>query len=664
MRSLVDGVTDQADVSALNVLYGSMNSSPQLTGWTLNGGDPCGRTWKGVLCSGSAVTEIKLSGMQLTGSLGYSLNSMLSLIDLDLSDNNLGGGRMIPYNLPPNLHRLSLSSNSFSGGIPYSISLMVSLKYLNISFNSFMGDLPESFTNISSLTTLNLQNNQFTGTIDALATLPLEDLNVANNHFTGRIPNHLKGIKNLQIYGNSWDTGSEVHPTQQSHHGKRSTGGNNPSCCPSSGKKSIIGGWAIAGIVMSVLIIVSMLAFFLAKSKVVKFSREDNSKKDLSSTPLSSKEVKLVIPSQQCTSTNTEALQSANPSSLKPPTTVLKSSSDVDDKFSIMKEGATPSKAIAYSLADLQIATNSFSRDNFIGEGSIGRVYRAHLSDGKVLAVKKLNSSALAKQSSDDFFDLVLNVARLHHPHVTELVGFCSEPGQHVLIYEFHRNGSLHDRLHLLDEYNKPLSWANRVKIALGTARALEYLHEFCSPSVLHKNLKSTNILLDGDHNPHLSDCGLTAIVPALEYQALDNSLVSGYTAPEVAISGHYTMKSDVFSFGVIMLELMTGRKPFDSSRPRLEQSLIRWATPQLDDIDALDKMVDPLLEGLYSAKSLSRFASTIVLCVHPEPELRPAMSDVVQGLARLMQRSSMSKRTFSRDALESAQRYDGPTTS
>ncbi|KAG0503849.1 hypothetical protein HPP92_003921 [Vanilla planifolia] len=619
MRSLVDGVTDQADVSALNVLYGSMNSSPQLTGWTLNGGDPCGRTWKGVLCSGSAVTEIKLSGMQLTGSLGYSLNSMLSLIDLDLSDNNLGGGRMIPYNLPPNLHRLSLSSNSFSGGIPYSISLMVSLKYLdlshnqlqgklddmflnlsnltmlNISFNSFMGDLPESFTNISSLTTLNLQNNQFTGTIDALATLPLEDLNVANNHFTGRIPNHLKGIKNLQIYGNSWDTGSEVHPTQQSHHGKRST---------------------------------------------------------------------VVIPSQQCTSTNTEALQSANPSSLKPPTTVLKSSSDVDDKFSIMKEGATPSKAIAYSLADLQIATNSFSRDNFIGEGSIGRVYRAHLSDGKVLAVKKLNSSALAKQSSDDFFDLVLNVARLHHPHVTELVGFCSEPGQHVLIYEFHRNGSLHDRLHLLDEYNKPLSWANRVKIALGTARALEYLHEFCSPSVLHKNLKSTNILLDGDHNPHLSDCGLTAIVPALEYQALDNSLVSGYTAPEVAISGHYTMKSDVFSFGVIMLELMTGRKPFDSSRPRLEQSLIRWATPQLDDIDALDKMVDPLLEGLYSAKSLSRFASTIVLCVHPEPELRPAMSDVVQGLARLMQRSSMSKRTFSRDALESAQRYDGPTTS
>lgn len=187
------------------------------------------------------------------------------------------------------------------------------------------------------------------------------------------------------------------------------------------------------------------------------------------------------------------------------------------------------------------------------------------------------------------------------------------------------------------------------------------YLHEVCSPSILHKNLKSANVLLDGELNPHLSDCGLSSIVPTLEYQALDNSMASGYSAPEVAMSGQYTLKSDVYSFGVIMLELMTGRKSFDSSRQRLEQSLARWAAPQLHDVDALDKMVDPSLEGLYPAKALSRFADVIALCVQPEPEFRPPMAEVVQALVRLVQRSSMSKRTFSRERFEAAGRHDDP---
>lgn len=118
-----------------------------------------------------------------------------------------------------------------------------------------------------------------------------------------------------------------------------------------------------------------------------------------------------------------------------------------------------------------------------------------------------------------------------------------------------------------------------------------------------------------------------------------------GYSAPEFALSGVYTVKSDVYSFGVVMLELLTGRKPLDSSRVRAEQSLVRWATPQLHDIDALSKMVDPCLNGMYPAKSLSRFADIIALCVQPEPEFRPPMSEVVQALVRLVQRASVVKR-------------------
>nr|GMD32240.1 protein STRUBBELIG-RECEPTOR FAMILY 6-like [Ipomoea batatas] len=133
--------------------------------------------------------------------------------------------------------------------------------------------------------------------------------------------------------------------------------------------------------------------------------------------------------------------------------------------------------------------------------------------------------------------------------------------------------------------------------------------------------------------------------------QALNQNSASGYGAPEVAMSGQYTIKSDVYSFGVAMLELLTGRTPFDSSRPRPEQSLVRWATPQLHDIDALSKMVDPALKGLYPVKSLSRFADVIALCVQPEPEFRPPMSEVVEALVRLVQRANMSRRTFGADS-------------
>ncbi|KAL0908445.1 hypothetical protein M5K25_022940 [Dendrobium thyrsiflorum] len=692
---LANGFTDPADVSALNALYGSMNSAPQLTGWTANGGDPCGQVWKGITCSGTAVTEIKLSGMQLSGALGYSLNTMISLIELDVSNNNLGGGGLIPYDLPPNLQRLSLSGNTFNGRIPYSISLMVSLKNLelnhnqlqgslddmflklsnlttlDLSFNSFTGGLPESFSNLSSLKTLHVQNNQFTGTLDVIANIHLEDLNVANNHFSGWIPDQLKGINNLQIYGNSWSAGPAPPPppytpppSRRTHPGQRSGGGNSQPDGVTYEKSSGLGGGFIAAIVVVILIIGAMMAFFLVKRKTRNSSSKEKIEQEHTYT-LPSKELKQMIPNHPSASINAEIVQSVDPIYLKPPPIAQKKPFDNDDDLSnqstITKANVAPIKALAYSVADLQIATGSFSIDNLIGEGSIGRVYRAQVNDGKVLAVKKINSAALPSQSSDEFLDVVSIISRLHHPNVTELVGYCSEHGQHLLIYEFHKNGSLHDFLHHLDEYSNPLSWANRVKIALGTARALEYLHEVCSPSILHKNLKSANVLLDGELNPHLSDCGLSSIVPTLEYQALDHSMASGYSAPEVAMSGHYTLKSDVYSFGVIMLELMTGRKPFDSSRQRLEQSLARWAAPQLHDIDALDKMVDPSLEGLYPAKALSRFADVIALCVQSEPEFRPPMSEVVQALVRLVQRSNLSKRTFSKERFEAAGRCDDP---
>ncbi|KAF2913398.1 hypothetical protein DAI22_10g081700 [Oryza sativa Japonica Group] len=634
----------------------------------------------------------KLPSLGLSGNLAYNMNTMESLVELDMSQNNLGGGQNIQYNLPnKKLERLNLAGNQFAGNVPYSISTMPKLKYLNLnhnqlqgnmtdvfsnlpslstldlSLNSLTGDLPQSFTSLSSLKTLYLQNNQFTGSINVLANLPLDNLNVGNNRFTGWIPNELKKINSLQTDGNSWSTGPAPPPPPftappPSRNRKKSPGrhSNGSGSSSSSGGNSGLRAGAIAGIIVALLVIGAVVAFFLIKRKR-KGTRQEHVEQRQPFNSYPSNEVKDVKPIPESTKIEVEPLPSPVAVSLKPPPKIERNQSfdDDDDDFSnkpvAKKSNSASVKATVYSVADLQMATDSFNMDNLVGEGTFGRVYRAQFSDGKVLAVKKLNSTVLPSQSSDDFFDLVSNISKLHHPNLNELVGYCMEHGQHLLVYDFHRNGSLHDMLHLPDEYSKPLSWNSRVKIALGSARALEYLHEICSPSIIHKNFKSSNILLDTEFNPHVSDAGLASSVPDSEFQASDQG--SGYSAPEVDMTGQYTLKSDVYSFGVVMLELLTGRKPFDSARLRTEQSLVRWATPQLHDIDALDRMVDPALKGLYPAKSLSRFADVIALCVQPEPEFRPPMSEVVQALVRLVQRANMTRRMI--DGEEGSRRPD-----
>ncbi|KAK8670333.1 hypothetical protein V6N13_105089 [Hibiscus sabdariffa] len=506
-----------------------------------------------------------------------------------------------------------------------------------------------------------LQNNQFTGTIDVLANLPLDTLYISNNHFSGWIPDQLKSI-NLQKDSNSWSLGPApppppgTPPATRNNRNQQSGGNSSPSDGGSGGggSKSGIGGGGIAGIVISILIVGAMVAFFLVK-RTRRPSSDIEKHDDQQFSPLPSNEVQEMASRQSSYSVNNNTFDTAASINLRPPPVDRHKSFDEEDfseKPIVFKKSVPAPKNVAsYSIADLQMATGSFSIENLLGEGSFGRVYRAQFDDGKALAVKKIDSSAVPSEMSDNFIEMVSNISELHHTNVTELAGYCSEHGQHLLVYEFHKNGSLHDFLHLSDEYSKPLIWNARVKIALGTARALEYLHEGCSPSVVHKNIKSANILLDVELNPHLSDSGLATFIPNAD-QVLnrDDVTMSGYGAPEVTMSGQYSMKSDVYSFGVVMLELLTGRMPFDSTRPRIEQSLVRWAIPQLHDIDALSKMADPALSGLYPVKSLSRFADVIALCVQPEPEFRPPMSEVVQALVRLVQRANMSRRTIGTD--------------
>lgn len=296
------------------------------------------------------------------------------------------------------------------------------------------------------------------------------------------------------------------------------------------------------------------------------------------------------------------------------------------------------SSVSAFTIASLQQYTNSFSEGNFIGEGLLGSVYRAELPDGKLLAVKKLRNTVSQRQTDEEFLELASTISRLQHSNIVELIGYCNEHGQHLLVYDYGGNCTLHDLLHVDEEAHKKFSWNIRIRVALGAARALQYLHEVCEPPIVHGNFKSSNILLDDKLIVRVSDCGLAPLLFAGSPNELSEGLLTahGSGAPQFE-SGSYSCQSDVYSLGVVMLELLTGRKPYDRSRPRGEQSLVRWAIPRLHDIDALSRMVDPSLDGAYLAKSLSRFADIISRCVQWEPGFRPPMSEIVQDLLRMI---------------------------
>ncbi|XP_020539954.1 protein STRUBBELIG-RECEPTOR FAMILY 2 isoform X2 [Jatropha curcas] len=634
--------TDQNDVMALENLYASLNKPPQLKGWRTGGGDPCQESWTGVFCSGSSLRDLKLQGLNLSGYLGTQLHNLYSLKHLDLSYNYLQGE--IPYGLPPNATRINLACNKLNQNIPYSLSTLKVLRYLNLShnslygpignvfiamknlkemdlsFNYFTGDLPTSIGSLTNLSRLFLQNNQFTGSVIYLADLPLTDLNIQSNHFSGVIPAHFQSIQNLWIDGNEFMGGN--YPPWNFPETKNVTVGKNFSDQPTTEssatdkslnpeafghvKKRRLGPGGIACIVVA-----TTLAVTCAATAVIFVKRPH------------------VFPVIR---TRVKAPSTLDPNHI----TSTCRTTCFAEKFK------APESAKIYTVAELQSATSSFSEENILGEGSLGCVYKAEFPDGQISAVKYIRMASLSLQEEEQFSDVLCNASRLRHPNIVTLVGYCIEHGQHLLVYEYIKNVTLHDVLH--NEEHKSLPWITRINIALGVAAALDYLHSCFSPPITHGNIKASNVLLDEELKPRLCDCG-TAILRSLTSNS-DKLKASeividdiGYTAPEIG-EGADDTKSDVYAFGVLLLELLTGRKAFDSSRPSEEQSLVKWASCRLHDNASLELMVDPGINiTTVSPKALSQFADVVSLCIQPEMLFRPPMSEIVVSLASLLQK-------------------------
>ncbi|AQK69243.1 Protein STRUBBELIG-RECEPTOR FAMILY 8 [Zea mays] len=443
-----------------------------------------------------------------------------------------------------------------------------------------------------------MQNNQLTGSVNVLRGLSLTTLNIANNNFSGWIPKEFSSIPDVTLEGNSFANGPAPPPPpfmppppqRPRNRPKHPQGpGDAPKGSEShtvqSNKKQGLGTGPLVGIIAGSIVAVLCVFLLLLCCMCNAQKRTDDASSE-------SKDFggPLTVNIERASSREIpEQMDDTSIATVKLPPAEKMTPERVYGKNGSVRKTKVPITATPYTVASLQVATNSFCQDSLLGEGSLGRVYKADFPNGKVLAVKKIDSAALSLQEEDNFLEAVSSMSRLRHPNIVPLTGYCVEHGQRLLVYEYIVNGTLHDMLHFSVEISRKLTWNIRV--------STEVFGSF------------------------------------------------GYSAPEFAMSGIYTVKSDVYSFGVVMLELLTGRKPLDSSRERSEQSLVRWATPQLHDIDALARMVDPALNGMYPAKSLSRFADVIALCVQPEPEFRPPMSEVVQQLVRLMQRASIVRR-------------------
>ncbi|KAL5231641.1 hypothetical protein ABZP36_030417 [Zizania latifolia] len=495
---------------------------------------------------------------------------------LSLRLGNLGLQGTFPQGLQncSSMTGLDLSSNNFSGPIPLDISRqMPYLTSLDLSYNSFSGQIPQNISNMTYLNTLNLQHNQLSGELPQQFNLlsRLTSFNVADNRLSGPIPVNLQKFGASNFAGNQGLCGSPLDGCQASAKSKNTA--------------TIIG--AVVGVVVVIIIGIIIVFFCLRKlpAKKVKDEAENKWAKSITGT----KTIKVSM---------------------------------FENPVSKMK------------LSDLMKATKEFSKENIIGTGRTGTMYRAVLPDGSFLAVKRLHDS---QHSESQFTSEMKTLGQVRHRNLVPLLGFCIAKRERLLVYKDMSKGSLYDQLNQEDKDSK-MDWPLRLRIGIGSAKGLAYLHHTCNPRILHRNISSKCILLDEDYEPKISDFGLARLMNPIDTHL--STFVNGefgdlgYVAPEYARTLVATPKGDVYSFGVVLLELITGERPTQvSTAPEnFRGNLAEWIT-YLSNNSLLQDAVDKSLIGKGSDGELMQFLKVACSCTISTPKERPTMFEVYQLL-------------------------------
>ncbi|XP_024627813.1 probable serine/threonine-protein kinase PIX13 [Medicago truncatula] len=295
-----------------------------------------------------------------------------------------------------------------------------------------------------------------------------------------------------------------------------------------------------------------------------------------------------------------------------------------------------------FAFIELKAATKSFKSDTLLGEYGFGKVYKGWLDEktlcpckagfGMVVAIKKFNY-----ESTEAFqeWQSEVNLGRLSHPNLVKLLGYCWDEDELLLVYEFIPNGSLENHLFRRNPNNiEPLSWNTRIKIAIGAARGLSFLHD-SEQQAMYRDFKPSNILLDGSYNAKISDFGLDKLGPSGGQSHVTPRLMGtyGYAAPEYIATGHLYVKSDVYGFGVVLLEILTVMRALDTKRPTGQQNLVEWVKPFLSNKKKLKGIMDGRIEGQYSPKAAVQAAALSLKCLENDPKQRPSMKEVLESL-------------------------------
>ncbi|XP_049935126.1 probable serine/threonine-protein kinase PBL3 isoform X2 [Nymphaea colorata] len=303
-----------------------------------------------------------------------------------------------------------------------------------------------------------------------------------------------------------------------------------------------------------------------------------------------------------------------------------------------------------FTFNELQNATRNFRPDSLLGQGGFGYVFKGWIDEqtlaaarpvsGIVVAVKKLKPEGF--QGHKEWLAEVNYLSQLHHPHLVKLIGYSLEGENRLLVYEFMPKGSLEN--HLFRRGVQPLSWATRIKVAIGAAEGLTFLHN-AERQVIYRDFKASNILLDADFNAKLSDFGLAKDGPTGDKTHISTQVIGthGYAAPEYVATGRLTVKCDVYGFGVVLLELLSGRRALDQSKIGAEQNLVDWAKPYLSE-RKLYRVMDMKLEGQYPQKGAQAAAALAMRCIHSDAKARPQMTEVLDILQQIRSCKDLAK--------------------
>ncbi|XP_073277962.1 BRASSINOSTEROID INSENSITIVE 1-associated receptor kinase 1-like isoform X1 [Primulina huaijiensis] len=500
-------------------------------------------------------------------------NNDNSVTRVDLGNANLSGTLSPQLGLLPNLQYLELYSNIITGRIPSELGNLTSLVSLDLYLNSLIGPIPDTLGKLQKLRFLRLNNNSLTGEIPRSLTtiMTLQVLDLSNNQLTGRIP--VDGSFQLFTPISFANNNLEELPASPP-----------PPLPPSSQSSSRVANSATGAIAGGVAAGAALL--FAGPAIALAWFRRRKPEDHFFDVP---------------------------------------AEEDPEVHLGQLKR---------FSLRELQVASDDFSNKNILGKGGFGKVYKGRLADGSLVAVKRLKEER-TQGGELQFQTEVEMISMAVHRNLLRLRGFCMTPTERLLVYPYMANGSVASCLRERPETQSPLDWPKRKRIALGSARGLAYLHDHCDPKIIHRDVKAANILLDEDFEAVVGDFGLAKLMDYKDTHvttAVRGTI--GHIAPEYLSTGKSSEKTDVFGYGVMLLELITGQRAFDLARLANDDDvmLLDWVRGLLKE-KKLETLVDADLQGNYVDNEVEQLIQVALLCTQSTPLERPKMSEVVRML-------------------------------